>query len=276
MDFIKTYWPDSAESNENNFYSEIKVKSLYNFALSSLLLTKYKNVTLYTNEKGAEIANVLNIPFSEITVINTPFQRYNSFNDLYVLSLQGQPRVFVDNSLFVMGDIKLEVQNDFKECMTTLCVDLDSLRLVKALIKIKRITEKIPFLDDSLWMDKTAYIDTSLILFNNNKLLNKYLEKVRSFLDEHSQQLSLNISPNIIDDFIKRFWIFSYFKLNGSHFETYFDNPLDIVYRPYDRFAFSPRNVIKNILRPRGYNWSDEQNSIHFSLFFKQHFPDKF
>ncbi|HRP37923.1 MAG TPA: hypothetical protein PLS50_09020, partial [Candidatus Dojkabacteria bacterium] len=91
MDFIKTYWPDSNRHFDNIFYPEVKRQALYRFALSSLMLSRSHSVKLYTNEEGASVVKMINIPFSEIIIFDNPSYRYKSFNNLHVLSLQNDP-----------------------------------------------------------------------------------------------------------------------------------------------------------------------------------------
>ncbi|WP_207512783.1 DUF6734 family protein [Longitalea luteola] len=272
MKIIKTYWDDPDGPDRRPYYLTIRREPLYLFGLSSLLLLKHHTVELYTDAAGARIIDSLSIPFAKINVVDKLSASYKSVNDLHVLSLQAQPAVLVDDTLLTMGKIDLSCKPG---ALKILGIDLNSIKLVKALIKTMRINTTIPLLDDTLWQNKMAYIDTALIGIENNALIKDYLTEVQQFIHNYAAGLS-KIDNAVIEDFFKRYWLYSYCTAKGAEFDSYFKDPMEVIQRTIDQFGFSTKNVTQDLLKVRDHYFSDPVFSLHLLRYFRLHFPDTF
>jgi len=272
MKYIKTYWHNLEGISRENFYLEIKTQPLYLFGLSSLLLTEHHEVELYTDAEGEKIIGQFNIPFSRVHVLDKVSARYKSLNDLHVLSLQTEPVVLIDDNLLVMGQVDVRVP---PSSVTVLGIELNSGKLVKSLMKVYRITETIPQLDDTLWLkNKLAYKDMSLIAIQHGKYIKDYFTAANKFVAEHFASLS-KIEYAVVENFLRRYWLYSYLESNGVHFCDYFDDALNVI-PAINVFAFSNKNVFQNVLRLLDHCFFDEQFSIHLFRFFQLRYGEHF
>ncbi|HEV2483375.1 MAG TPA: DUF6734 family protein [Puia sp.] len=266
MRFIKTYWHLPEGADRENYYPKIKREPIYPFALSALSLSRYHEMEIYTNREGNELFAQCKIPCSKITVIELIHPMYRSINDLYVLSLQRQPAVLIDDNLIMKERLDLRTP---PETVMTLGIDLNSHRLVKSIIKATRVAGDLPCMNDALWWDKMAYVDTSLLGIGSGTLLEGYIAEVRRFLTLNAHGLAA-VPQSQVEDLIKRYWLYSYLVSHDIKFDTYFDDPLTIM-PPADEFAFSGRNTVKHIVRLDDYRYSDAQFAMDFFRFFDLH-----
>jgi hypothetical protein len=269
MRFIKTYWHLSGGADREEYYFKIRREPLFLFALSTLLLSRQHDVDVYTNEEGRDFVCGCGIRFSKLHIVELQHPSYRSVNDLFVLSQQQEPAVFIGDNLLVTG--KVEIGHRPSTVMT-LGIYLNSYRLVKSLIKVRRMAGEVPFLDDSLWMNKMAYIDSSLFAIDNGKVLQNYLAEVSEFVERYSSELS-GIEQGPVEDLIRQYWLYSYLMAHGVSFETYFKDPLSVVL-PRDGFAFSARNIVQDILKLDDFRFGDAQFAVDFFRFFCVHFPE--
>lgn len=271
MKIIKTYWPTPEGPDRQAYYLKIKREPLYLFGLSSLLLLKHHSAELYTDAEGAKIIDQLSIPFSKINVVEKVSATYKSVNDLHVLSLQQGPAALVDDNLLTMGKIDFNFKQD---TINVLGIDLNSMKLVKAIIKTMRIDKNIPFLDDTLWnKNKMAYIDTALMITANNDVIKDYYSEVQQFINRHAGEL-LKIDNSVIEDLFIRYWLYSYCKIKGIEFENYYKDPMEVIQRDINHFGFSNKNITQNFLKVRDHYASDPIFSLHFIRFFQLHFKE--
>jgi len=272
MKFIKTYWPGLEGLEKAEYYSRLKNQPLYLFGLSASLLLQDHTTELYTDPEGAEIVRTLGIPFPTIHTIERPSPRWKAFNDLHVLSLQDSPAVLLEDSILPMGPIDITVAPG---SATALGVDLNSIRLVKSIIKIQRMVQAapIPHFYDGHWTEKAAYIDTSLLAMAGEDLhiIRDYLPIVAAFLQEHEQTLT-SIDHDLVEHFIRRYWLYSYLSARGLGFAFYWNDPLQIVSRHTEAFFAAPWNIIQNILLIRENHLSDPQFVIHLIQFLDEYF----
>jgi hypothetical protein len=268
MKFIKTYWPDLAGIDDATYYLKVQREPLYLFTLSSLTIIEHNDLELYTDADGEKIIRELEIPFKKINIVSRKSKRYKSVNDLYVISLQNEPVTFIEDNLLSFS--KLTIPHS-QSSVYVLGIELNSVKLVKSLIKFKRLNVGAELVDDTLWKEKMGYVDTSLLSLTNSNDIKSYLSEVFQFIASNESGLS-KIENSLVDLFFARYWLYSFLKVRQYDFTTYFDDPLEVIL-PRDNFAFSNYNKVQNIIKLTDHHISTAEFGIHLYQFFNLHYP---
>lgn len=266
---IHVYWAASKdEVRQSNWL--FNSHSLISQVLSSLLLIeKHGEAELLTNQEGKTLLiDILKIPYKKYKVAKEGTSpTANILNILQKTSTSVtiiQPDIYVFNKINTSSDKKIHF----------LSRDLNSIKLIDAVVKIKRQCGTLPrYINLPNWVDKQSYINNNVITIKDAGLFKKFALQSKSYLNKNETRLAC-LKQDVIENFIFRYFLLGYCIDNKLEYNILIDK--DHLYLDQRDILFSKENISNGYIQIDGNQKNNIETIKQVFQYFENTYPAYF